>query len=418
MKIATIAKSVVVLGLVVGGVLLSGILDPDYELSAVDHATTQPDQALLAKGRYLAQAADCTACHTSKDGAPFAGGVPLPTPFGTLYGTNITPDPEHGIGNWSSADFYKALHDGIAPHGPLYPAMPYTSYRGLSRDESDAIFAYLRSIEPAPIANQQHEIPFPFNLRFLMRGWNLLFLHDSLPMTSEGNSHQWVRGQHLVNVLGHCSECHTPRGMLGQLQLSHSLKGGAAEAIHAPDITPTALAQRGWTQQDLQQFLAQGIAPQGTAYGGMYDAFHHSTQHLSETDHQAIAQYLTGDVPQATVALTPADTAQRESVSAGRNHYLALCAGCHSASGEGKPNVTVALYGNSTLRNPDPHNLLQVMLHGLEEKDFPNNRSRQAMPGFAGALSNAQFAELANYLRVEFGGQKGDITAESVAAQQ
>src|SRR5690606_37445815 len=190
-------------------------------------------------------------------------------PFGTIYGTNITPDPEHGIGNWSSADFYKALHDGIAPHGPLYPAMPYTSYRGLSREESDAIFAYLSSLEPAPVANHQNEVPFPFNLRFLMRGWNLLFLHDTLPTTSEGNSDLWVRGKHLANVLGHCSECHTPRGMLGQLQLGNSLQGGAAEAIHAPDITPEALAQRGWTQQDLQQFLAQGIAPQGSAYGGM-----------------------------------------------------------------------------------------------------------------------------------------------------
>ena len=418
MRIATIAKSVIVLALVAGGVVLSGVLDPDYDTSAVDQTTAPPDQMLLAKGKYLAQAGDCTACHTSKDGAPFAGGVPLPTPFGTLYGTNITPDPEHGIGNWTSADFYKALHDGIAPHGPLYPAMPYTSYRGLSREESDAIFAYLRSVEPVSVPNHENEISFPFNLRFLMRGWNFLFLHDALPITSEGNSAQWVRGQHLVNVLGHCSECHTPRGKLGQLQLGNSLKGGAAEAIHAPDITPAALAQRGWTQKDLVQFLAQGIAPQGSAYGGMYDAFHHSTRHLSETDNQAIAQYLTGDTPRAAVALAPANTAQREGVRAGRNHYLALCAGCHATAGQGKPNVTVALSGNSTIRNPDPHNLLQVMLHGLEAKDFPDHHNRQAMPGFADTMDDAQLAELANYLRVEFGGQTGNVTAEAVGAQR
>jgi len=416
MRVAAISGAVVVVGLIAGVVVLSGVLEPNYETSVVDEQAAAPDQQLLARGKYLARAGDCTACHTSEDGAPFAGGVPIPTPFGTIYGTNITPDPDYGIGNWTSADFYKVLHDGIAPGGPLYPAMPYTSYRGLSRADSDAIFAYLQSTEPVPVPNRANEVLFPFSFRPLVRGWNLLFLRDELPAISAGSSDEWVNGRYLVNVLGHCTECHTPRGMLGQLKLSQSFEGGAAEVIHAPDITPAALAARGWTANDLQQFLAKGIAPQGSAYGGMYDAFHHSTRYLTEADNQAAVRYLTGDSPHEAVALKPAAPALAETVRAGRSHYLALCAGCHAAQGQGKPNVTVALAGNSTVRNPDPHNLLHVMLHGLEQKDFPDQQSRQAMPGFADALDNAQMAELANYLRVEFGGQKGDVTSAMVQA--
>ncbi|WP_416233080.1 cytochrome c [Castellaniella sp.] len=412
------AGTLAVLALVVGGAVLSGVLEPAYDLSAVDEQDRALDVQLLARGKYLAQAGDCAACHTSADGAPFAGGVPIPTPFGTIYGTNITPDKDYGIGDWSSADFYKVLHDGIAPDHPLYPAMPYTSYRGLTRKDSDAIFAYLQSVEPAAVPNQKNGVPFPFNIRALMRGWNLLFLTDELPAVSTGDSDEWVRGRYLANVLGHCTECHTPRGLVGQMKLGESLGGGAAEAIHAPDITPSALAARGWTVEGLQRFLAKGIAPQGSAYGGMYDAFHHSTRHLADGDNKAVVRYLTGDMPVAAALLTPAAPADAQIVQAGRHHYQALCAGCHSASGQGKPNVTVALAGNSTVRNPDPHNLLQVVLHGLDQKDFPDNQGRQAMPGFAGALDDAGLADLVNYMRVQFGGQPSDVTASAVAAMR
>lgn len=418
MRASTIAGTIAVLAMLVGGVVLSGVLEPTYETSAVDAQDGALDVQLLARGKYLAQAGDCAACHTSKDGAPFAGGVPIPTPFGTIYGTNITPDKDYGIGGWTSADLYKVLHDGIAPEHPLYPAMPYTSYRGLTREDSDAIFAYLQSVEPAAVPNQKNGVPFPFNIRALMRGWNLLFLTDELPAVSAGDSDEWVQGRYLVNVLGHCMECHSPRGVVGQMKLGESLTGGAAEAIHAPDITPSALAARGWTAEDLRRFLAKGIAPQGSAYGSMYDAFHHSTRHLADDDNRAVVKYLTGDTPAAAALLVSAAPADAQAVRVGRNHYLALCAGCHSASGQGKPNVTVALAGNSTVRNSDPNNLLQVMLHGLDQKDFPDHQGRQAMPGFAGALDDAEIAALANYMRVQFGGQKGDVTVETVAAMR
>ena len=408
---------VVVLAAAGAVVVLSGVLDPRYESAQVDEPGASSQQ-VLARGEYLARAGDCTACHTSRDGAPFAGGVPIETPFGTIYGTNITPDKQHGIGRWTSADFYRALHDGIAPGHPLYPAMPYTTYRGMTREDSDAIFAYLQSLRPAAVADKPPEVPFPFNLRFLMRGWNLLFLTDTLPDASQGDSAEWTRGRYLTNALGHCTECHTPRGALGQLKLDDTFQGGELGVLNSPDITPRGLAARGWSTPDLQRFLALGIAAQGSAYGDMFDAFHHSTRYLNEADNKAMVRYLAGDAPLEPAPLPAEPQGRGEEVGAGRSLYLAMCAGCHAAGGEGKPNVTVALKGNSTLRNTDAHNLIHVILAGVGAKAFPGNQGRQAMPGFAHNLDDREVAELANYLRLRWGGQKADVQPGDVAARR
>ena len=384
----------------------------------------------LARGRYLVKAADCAACHTSTDGAPFAGGVKLASPFGTFYGTNITPDKDHGIGNWSAGDFYKALHDGMTPDGPLYPAMPYTSYRQISRADSDAMYAWLMAQKPAAAPNRQPDLSFPFNLRFAVRFWNMLFLKDALPdaskapspeATSAGTSADWGRGRYLVSALGHCAECHTPRGKSGQFDDALPLAGGALGRVVAPDITPQGLAARGWTAVDLQTFFATGIAPQGSAFSEMYPVVHLSSQYLSHDDLRAMSTYLLGDPP--PVAQPPQPPQSRSPVSAdmaqlaaGRNVYLAVCAGCHGRDGEGKPHVAVPLQGNSTVRQSDPHNLIVAMLDGIDAQDFPGLERMQEMPGFAGQLSDAEFAQLAGYLRATWGGQPGDVTAEVVKA--
>jgi mono/diheme cytochrome c family protein len=368
----------------------------------------------LVRGRYLVQAADCAACHTAEKGAPFAGGVALASPFGTLYGTNITPDKEHGIGKWTADDFYKALHDGIGPDGPLYPAMPYTSYRQLTRADTDAIYAYLMSIKPAAVANHPNDLRFPYNMRFGLHVWNMLFLKDALPDASHGKSDQWLRGRYLVNALGHCAECHTARGSFGQLDNASPLAGGALGRIQAPDITPAGLAARGWTSADLQAFLATGIAKQGSAFGEMYPVVHLSTQYMTPQDVRDMAVYLLGDqapTPQPLPA-PPAGNAQLET---GHRLYIATCAGCHGMTGEGKPHVAVALLGNSTARLKDPHNLLVSILDGIEAQDFPNNESMQHMPGFAKILSDDEIAQLANYLRAQ-NGQPADVTATAVRA--
>jgi mono/diheme cytochrome c family protein len=367
----------------------------------------------VEKGRYLAKAADCAACHTAAGGAAFAGGVELASPFGKFYGTNITPDKETGIGKWSADDFYKALHDGVAPDRHLYSAMPYTSYRGMSRADSDAIYAYLMQLKPARVENKPVDLKFPYNMRFGVRFWNMMFLKDSLPDASTGQSAAWQRGRYLANVMGHCAECHTPRGILGQLDGAQPLKGAALGRIAAPDISPAGLAGRGWSVQDVQNFLATGFAPQGSAYGEMHPVVFLSTQHLSKEDLAALSTYLVGDKP-AEPQKAAAVNADAASLAAGRQTYLAVCAGCHGREGEGKPHVAVAMLGNSTVRDANPHNLLVATLDGLEAQKFPGVESMQPMPGFAATLSDQEVAQLINFLRASWGGQAADVKPEQV----
>jgi mono/diheme cytochrome c family protein len=367
----------------------------------------------VTRGRYLAHAADCVACHTSTGGAPFAGGVKLESQFGTFYGTNITPDPKYGIGKWSADEFYGALHDGVTPRGKLYPAMPYTSYRQMSREDSDAIYAYLMTQKPAAVPNVEPDLKFPYNMRFAVRFWNMLFLKDALPDASKGQSADWTRGRYLANALGHCAECHTPRGAFGQLDMSKTLQGEALGRVAAPDITPAALAARGWTGDDLQAFFTTGIAKQGSAFGEMHPVVYLSTQHLNADDLRALSTYLLGDAPPAPVPMKAVDTTP---LAAGRHLYLDSCAGCHGIDGQGKPHVAVAMDGNSTLRQADPRNLLVSMLDGIEAQPFAGVESMQAMPAFAGTYSDEQLAQLANYLRAAYGGQPADVTADKVKA--
>jgi mono/diheme cytochrome c family protein len=385
------------------------------ESSSDASAAFTPTPEQVAHGRYLAKAADCAACHTAKDGAPFAGGVKLDSPYGTFYGSNITPDKDHGIGNWSAEDFYKALHDGNARGKHLYPSMPYTSYRQLTRADTDAIYAYLMSVQPVAVANHPHDLKFPYNLRFGMALWDMVFLKDTLPDASTGKSADWQRGRYLANALGHCAECHTPRNVFGQLEDAKPLSGAALGRTIAPDITPAGLASRGWTGGDLQTFFSVGIAPQGSAFGEMYPVVHLSTQYLTKDDVRALSVYLLGDTPPAPQPVTPV-AADAAMLAAGRSVYLAVCAGCHGLSGEGKPHVAVAMNGNSTLRQADPHNLLVAMLDGIDTQKFAGLEDMQAMPAFSSTLSDDELAQLANYLRATWGGQAANVTAQDVKA--
>ena len=393
--------------------LLAGCHEARGDAAARAPATS-PEQ--LARGKYLTMAADCAACHTVSGGAAFAGGVPLKTDFGTIYGTNITSDPDNGIGRWSSDDFYRALTAGKAPGGHyLYPAMPYTSYRAMTREDADAIYGYLMHLPPVRQANKKDDLKFPYNLRFGMLFWNMLFLEDKLPASSKGQSAQWQRGRYLANVLGHCGECHTPRGKLGQLDLDKPFSGYALTRFFSSDITPAALAARGWTADDLQTFFSVGIAPQGSAFGDMYEAVHLSTRHLNEADLKALSTYLLGDQPPPAQPLKTAN-ADMGKLEAGRRLYLNVCAGCHAVDGAGKPHTAIAMRGNATLRANNPHNLIVSILDGLPEQKFSGLENMQPMPGFARRLSDGEIADLANYLRVAWGGQPADVTSQKVAA--
>ncbi|MEO6920717.1 MAG: c-type cytochrome [Collimonas sp.] len=384
--------------------------------SAAGQNAAKPGSAdQIALGRYLTKAADCAACHTTATGAPFAGGVELASPFGKFYGSNITPDKQHGIGKWSADQFYKALHDGVTPEKHLYPAMPYTSYRSMTRADSDAIYAFLMQQKPVAVPTREPDLEFPYNMRFGMMFWNVPFLKDQLSDASSGQSAMWLRGQYLGNALGHCAECHTPRGKFGQLDLSQSLTGSTLGRVAAPDITPAGLAAVGWTATDLQTFFATGIAPQGSAYGEMFPVVHLSTQYLSKDDLSAVTTYLMGDKPLPPEPVKSI-TADAMALDAGKRLYTAVCAGCHGFQGNGKPHVAVAMKGNSTVRNANPHNLIVAMLDGIEAQKFPGTESLQDMPGFGGQLSDKELAQLSNYLRATWGGQPASISADQVKA--
>ena len=373
----------------------------------------------VVRGKYLAEAADCAACHSAPGGAPYAGGLAMQSGFGTIYATNITPDPDNGIGRWSADDFWRALHDGIRRDGQqLYPAMPYTSYRGMTRADADAIYAYVMQLRPMKVANLRTQLGFPYDIRLGMIGWNLLFLTDANPAASAGSSVAWQRGRYLANVLGHCGECHTPRGMLGQMELSEPLTGFALGRVAAPDITPAGLASRGWTAASLRTYFGRGIAGPASAFSDMHQVIVLSTRNLTAEDNDTLVTFLLGDKPPPPAPLPPADSAVLEAAAsgAGRGDYVALCAGCHGLEGNGVPNTVVALRNNSTLRLADPRNLLVAMLDGIGPENFPHRASLQAMPGFADKLSDQQAAALANYLRVVWGGQKPDVTAAAVRA--
>ncbi|AHG62298.1 c-type cytochrome [Advenella mimigardefordensis] len=379
--------------------------NPVQKVSATDEQ--------IERGRYAVRAADCAACHTVEGGGLFAGGFPMETPFGTVHGSNITPSADYGIGRWTREDFYRAVREGITPGGRhLYPAMPYNSYHSMSDKDLDDIYAYLMTRPAIDVPTPENDLPFPFNQRFLMIGWNLLFQNkDPLPAVSSGDSELWVRGRYLTDVLGHCAECHTPRGMFGQMDLAQSLKGGTLGRFKAADITPQALAERGWTPDDLAQFLATGNAPQGSAFSEMHMVVALSTQYLTKNDMKAMTTYLMGDQPPApkVAQLTPGG-------DQGRTQYLNLCAGCHGVSGEGKPNVAPAMAGNATIRQADATNLIASIFDGLPEQAFPGHGNMQSMPGFARKLNDQQMAELVNYTRTTWGGLPGDITAAQIGA--
>ncbi|HEY5805625.1 MAG TPA: cytochrome c [Lysobacter sp.] len=368
----------------------------------------------IERGRYLADAADCAGCHTAHGGAPLAGGVPLHSPFGTIHGTNITPDGEHGIGRYTADDFFHAITRGEARDGhQLYPAMPYVSYRTISRSDSDAIYAFVMNQPAVAVANRRNGVRFPANIRAALHGWNLLFAHPEVRSASQGTSAQWKRGHYLVETLGHCGECHSPRGMLGQIDRKHPLSGNSKLGrFAAPDITPQGLAARGWDAASLQQYLATGVSTQAVASDEMLRVVDLSTSRLHRDDVGAIAVYLLGDAP-----LPPkvAAAAAKTTAGPGQRHYLDLCSGCHGRDGEGVPNVAVSLRRNTAVHDSDPHNLIVAILDGLPEHDFPGLARMQDMPGFGDDLDDAQVAALATWLRQRHGGPADAVDAAAVA---
>jgi len=403
------------LGALALGVLHFGILERSAVADGLEKPLSKEALTKLAvRGRYLVVAADCYACHTYKDGPPWAGGLPFETPFGTIHATNISPDPEHGIGKWTRRDFHRALRDGIAPgNRHLYPAMPYASYRDLTADDVDAMYAYLMTLEPVPQANVSNDVNFPSNIRTLIGAWNLFALRAPEP-PDEAKSAAWNRGRYVTDALGHCGECHTPRNFMMAMQRDRYLHGAILEGVEAPDITRDTLALVGFEPEGLARFMRLGLSPLGSMTGPMFEVVHFSTQYLDDADLAAMATYLLGEPPPPVKPVVPARVSAKTGES-GRRTWFALCAGCHGIEGQGVPHVSVPMRTNSSLRIPSARGFLTSVMHGIAQQDFPGLERMQAMPGFAAHLGDQEIADLATWARASWGGQGIEVTAADVA---
>lgn len=413
MRIFKWALALVIIGGIIAATVPFWPVKSDYDDTASKATLDGDRETLVARGEYLSVAADCAACHQSPDGTPYAGGLPVDTPFGVIYGSNITPDRETGIGNYDLKQLFHAIVDGKTNEDKwLYPAMAFASYHAMRQEDSDAIFAFLMTQTPVNRENRETELGFPFNQRWLLSYWNLVNPKVTLPDTQ---SAQNVEGAYLTDVLGHCQECHTPRNILGGLKLGQAYEGGdLGGGIQGPSLTPAALSERGWTAEDLRKFLGKGISSQGTMTLEMFPVLKHSTQYLSEDDIAKIQAHLTGQDPLPLLSATKGHEMDPDTKARGLDTYVAVCASCHGMEGEGKAHIAPPMVSNTSLRLDDPGNLLTVLIKGVSEQRYPDGEVMQEMPGFGDLLTKQELTDLTNFMRSEWGGRATAVEVEEI----
>jgi mono/diheme cytochrome c family protein len=376
-------------------------IDPVGSVSASDFP---PD--VIARGEVLASAGYCATCHTAKDGPRNAGGYPMATGFGTIHSTNITPDPQTGIGTWSEAAFARAMYEGVARDGShLFPAFPFDHFTKVTDDDVRALYAYLMTRTPVNAPAKPNTVPFPLNIRALQAGWKLLFLRKGVFEPEAGKSAEWNRGAYLAEGLSHCGACHTPRNALGAEKHDAAYAGAIIDDWQAPPLTSANPAPLAWSVDELTAYLRSGAtALHGSAAGPMSAVVHDGLSALPDADIRAIAVYfadINGSATRVTdtttlaTAMAASALGTRQQADAGAGLYLAACAACHYNSGTTPSIVRPELALNSALNSSDPTNLIQVVLHGIGTKE---GIPEVLMPPFA-HLSDADIAALATYLR-------------------
>jgi mono/diheme cytochrome c family protein len=371
----------------------------------------------VERGRYLAVAADCAACHTKPGGKPFAGGVALDTPFGTLVGPNITPDPDAGIGAWTDDEFVAALREGRGRGGiRLYPAMPYPAYTKMTRQDALAIRAYLQTVNPVPDKVEPNLLPFPFNIRSTLMIWNDINFTPGRLRPDSSKSAQWNRGRYLVDALGHCGTCHTPKTIMGADKDSAYLQGGALSGWFAPNITADSHKGIGrWSVDELVSYLKTGANPDAVATGDMSEEIVHSSSNMTDDDVMAIAVYLKSLTPQSETNTAPLAATDARMV-AGQAIYKDNCAGCHTDAGSGSPRLFTRLDGNPQVQSDDPTTLIRVVLAGSQGAATPSAPTAPAMPKFDWRLNDAQVASVLTYIRNAWGNAAAPVSADQVSA--
>jgi mono/diheme cytochrome c family protein len=377
-----------------------------------------PSLEQIARGEYLARAGNCITCHTARGGAAYAGGRAITTPFGTLYSTNITPDAKTGIGTWTAAHFWRALHNGRSKDGRLlYPAFPYTEYTIVSREDSDAIFAYLWSLPAVAQPSRPHELRFPYNNQAALAVWRALFFEPGAFEPDASRSAEWNRGAYLVRGLGHCIACHSTRNVFGATT-DLELSGGIIPMMgwYAPSLIAREEAGVAhWEVQDVVALLKRGVSPHGSALGPMAEVVYRSTQYLSDADLGAMALYLKA-LPQADAkeaeqhgwgwfwASDDEPPSLSEEVRArGQTLYERHCAECHGAKGEGAAAFYPALAGNRAVTMRIPANVIRIVLSGGYLPATAGNPRPFGMPPFSHVLPDADIAAVVSYIRNAWG---------------
>ena len=391
-------------------------------------ATPSPasfDRVSVARGAALASIGDCAVCHTATDGASYAGGRAIGTPFGVVYAVNITPDPETGLGHWSKAAFVRAMRQGAARDGePLYPAFPFDHFTRLSDADLTDLYAFVMTRSPVRATAPANRLIPPLGWRPLAAGWTLLFLHPGLTPDDPSRSPQWNRGRYLAEALGHCAACHTPRNLLGAEEHTRAYAGGWSDGWYAPPLNATSPAARAWTADALYTYLRTGLSPSHAAAAGPMGPVTAELARAPEADVRAIATYIASLIqgpgaaaPDGTAPVDHAGAAARARPAAA-SLFAGACATCHDAGApmmnQGRPSLALG----TPLREANPRDTLQIVLQGLTP---PVGRAGPTMPPFAASLTDAQAGDLAAYLRARYTDQPpwpGDLTTEAAKARK
>jgi mono/diheme cytochrome c family protein len=384
------------------------------------------DAALVKQGEYISRLGDCSACHSIPGKPAFSGGLAIESNLGTIYSTNITPDKDHGIGNYSEQQFSDAVRKGVLPDGKrLYPAMPYPDYAKINDRDMHALYAYfMQGVKPSADVPPETDLSFPFSQRWGMRVWNWAFVSDKPFQPIGGATAEVNRGAYLVESLGHCGSCHTPRGLgMNEKALDSGddqfLAGGNLNGWEVPSL-------RGlphWTEQETVDYLATGRNDKAAVGGEMTSVVEHSTSYMSDADLKAIAAYLKfiGGNPAApaaqetTISPTEAKLTAAKNLSAGERLYLDNCGACHFVTGKGAPGVFPQLDQATIVNAGDPGGLIHTILAGAQQPSTAKAPSTLAMPGFANRLSDDQVAQLATFIRQGWSNKASAVTADQVA---
>jgi mono/diheme cytochrome c family protein len=354
----------------------------------------------IQRGAQLAALGDCATCHTAPGGDTFAGGRPVPTPFGTIYSTNITPDPSTGIGHWSQAAFQRALRDGVDREGAhLYPAFPYDHFTLLKDADSAALYAFMMTRQPVQARTPDNHLPFPLNVRFILAGWKLLFFHKGPYENDAAHDEQWNRGAYLANGIGHCGACHTPRNSFGAEIRTQHFGGGEAEGWHAYAINSSSQSREAWNANALNMFLRKGWNDQhGDAHGPMAPVCQNLAS-VPDADVRAIADYVASVMGKRDRQQHGNVAADVRSNDTGASIYATSCASCHDGT-RPLPFGGVKLALSTAVTGETATNLINVVLDGLQP---PEGTAGAIMPGFSSTLTDGQLESLIAYIRSNFG---------------